>query len=66
MAMQSPIHPGKTSNRQHDRKYQQNQAAPSETTETFSRRRRFNPGVHQVIRYIVIPLQRITINDSKL
>jgi len=24
MAMQSPIHPGKTSNRQHDREYQQN------------------------------------------
>src|SRR5947207_8510166 len=66
------IQSGKTSNRQHDRECQQNQAAPCETAQTFSPRRRFNPGVHNCrasvsdavrLRNVVTSLQPITIHD---
>jgi len=55
MAMQPPIHPGKTSNRQHDRKYQHNQAAPSETTQTFLGG---GASTHVFIKRFVTSLQR--------
>jgi hypothetical protein len=45
--MKPPIHSRKASYRQHDGKYQKNDATPGETAQALSSRRRFNPGVHQ-------------------
>jgi hypothetical protein len=59
VTVKTPIHSGKASNCQHGCEYQQHQAAPCETAQPFSPRRRFNPSIHQG-EYIVTPDLRFT------
>ena len=47
VAMQPPIHPGKASDSQHNRKYDKGEAASGETAQTFSSWWRVNPAVHK-------------------
>src|SRR5262245_15421373 len=66
MAMKTPIHSSKTSDRQNDHKYQQNQTAPSKTAEPFSRRWRFNPSFHESCVRSSRPIYGSPVHDSTI
>ena len=44
--LKTPEHASYTSDHQHDRKHQQNKTTSGETAQSFSLRRRLDPGVH--------------------
>jgi hypothetical protein len=46
MALSAPVETGQTGEGQHNSKNDENKAAPGETAQSFSWRRRLNPPVH--------------------
>jgi hypothetical protein len=49
VALKTPPHARKTSDRQHDREHQKNKTTSRETAHALLSWRRFNPGVHAVV-----------------